>query len=68
MDKIVSNKQKIQNAVVANGTVPDEEDILSQVPQGIVLTSVLFMIMISDIDREIKYSIVHCFADDTKVR
>ena len=35
-------------------------------PQGTVLAAILFIIMISDIDEEIKESIVRCFADDTR--
>ena len=40
---------------------------MSGVPQGIVLASIFFIIMISDIDDSILGSIVRLFADDTKV-
>ena len=53
--------------VIANGTKSDPEDVLSGVPQGTVLAAILFIIMISDIDEEIKQCIVRCFADDTRV-
>ena len=53
--------------VIANGTKSEPEDVLSGVPQGTVLAAILFIIMISDIDEEIKQCIVRCFADDTKV-
>jgi len=53
--------------VIANGTMSDQEDVLSGVPQGTVLAALLFIIMISDIDENIKESIVRCFADDTRV-
>ena len=53
--------------VIANGTVSDQEDVLSGVPQGTVLAAILFIIMISDIDENIKECIVCCFADNTRV-
>ena len=53
--------------VIANGTMSDQEDVLSGVPQGTVLAALLFIIMISDIDQDIKKCIVRCFADDTRV-
>ena len=52
--------------VVANGEISEEQDVQSGVPQGTVLAAVLFVIMISDIDEEVKRSIVRCFADDTR--
>lgn len=45
----------------------DNEDVLSGVPQGMVLASVLFMIMVPDIDKEKKGSLLHCFADNNRV-
>ena len=53
--------------VLANKTMSDEEDVTSGVPQGTVLAAILFIIMISDIDENIKDSIVRSFADDTRV-
>ena len=53
--------------VIANGTMSDQEDVLSGVPQGTVLAALLFIIMISDIHENIKECIVRCFADDTRV-
>ena len=44
-----------------------EEDVKSGVPQGTVLAALLFVIMISDIDENIKWSIVRSFADDTRI-
>ena len=43
-------------------------DVLSEVPQGTVLAAVLFIIMISDVDENVKSSIVRLFADDTRIR
>ena len=45
----------------------DVNDVLSGVPQGTVLAAILFVIMISDIDEDVKRSIVRSFADDTRV-
>ena len=45
----------------------DEQDVISGVPQGTVLVSIFFIIMISDIDENLKASIVRLFADDTRV-
>merc|ERR1711913_11919 len=52
--------------VVANGCMSEEEEVRSGVPQGTVLAAILFVIMISDIDKEIMRCIVSCFADDTR--
>ena len=53
--------------VVANGCMSEEENVLSGVPQGTVLAAILFVIMISDIDENVKECIVRSFADDTRV-
>ena len=53
--------------VVANGSMSREEDVISGVPQGTVLAAILFIIMISDIDEDVKMCIIRCFADDTRV-
>merc|ERR1712215_270397 len=53
--------------VVAKGSMSREEDVISGVPQGTVLAAILFVIMISDIDEDVKLSIIRCFADDTRV-
>ena len=45
----------------------EEQNVMSGVPQGTVLASLFFIIMISDIDDNILGSIVRLFADDTKV-
>ena len=53
--------------VVANGCMSREEDVISGVPQGTVLAAILFVIMISDIDENVKKCIVRSFADDTRI-
>ena len=53
--------------VIANGHKSEQEDVMSGVPQGTVLAALLFIVMISDIDEDIKECIVRCFADDTRV-
>ena len=53
--------------VVANGTMSEKHDVLSGVPQGTVLASLFFIIMIADIDQDLENSISRLFADDTKV-
>ena len=53
--------------VIANGVMSDEHEVVSGVPQGTVLASILFIIMISDIDDNLRNSISRLFADDTKV-
>ena len=52
--------------VVANGEMSEEQEVKSGVPQGTVLTAILFIIIINDIDEEIMRCIVSCFADDTR--
>ena len=53
--------------LVANGMMSDKHDVISGVPQGMVLASLFFIIMIADIDENLKISISRLFADDTKV-
>ena len=44
----------------------EEQDVLSDVPQGTVLATILFKIMINNTDKEVINSIMRFFADDTK--
>ena len=45
----------------------DEGEVTSGVPQGTVLAAILFVIMILDIDENVKMCILRSFADDTRV-
>ena len=53
-------------SVMVNGITSDPQEVLSGVPQGSVLGPLIFLIMIGDINNEVKYSIVKSFADDTR--
>ena len=45
----------------------EEREVIPGVPQGTVLASILFIIMISDIDENLRNSISKLFAEGTKV-
>ena len=54
-------------AVTVNKSISSYEAVLSGVPQGSVLGPLLFVIMIGDIDEDVQFSNVSCFADDSRV-
>lgn len=62
--EFLQNRKQI---VIANDEKSDEATVISGVPQGTVLAALLFVIMIADIDSNVKDSVVRSFADDTRI-
>ena len=65
MDSKFPIQQKIQS--YSKLVMSEEHKVISGVPQGTFLASILFIIIISDIDENLRNSISRLFADDTKV-
>lgn len=55
-----------ENIVVANGLKTDIQDVLLGVQQETVLVALLFFIMISDIDENVKNCMIRLFAGDQR--
>ena len=60
----LTNRKQI---VLVNGTKSEAENVTSGVPQGSILGPLLFLLMIGDIDDNIRYSHLSSFADDTRL-
>ena len=63
-------KEFLQNrtqSVIVDGVPSAEASVKSGVPQGSVIGPILFLVMMSDIDKSVKNSFVSSFADDTRV-
>ncbi|KAK3896182.1 hypothetical protein Pcinc_000104 [Petrolisthes cinctipes] len=60
----LSNRTQV---VTTDGCVSKQSSVVRGVPQGSVLGPILFLILISDIDQEVKTSKVTSIADDTRV-
>ena len=50
--------------MTANGVISEEHSVVSSVPQGSVLDSLVFLIMIGDINKDVIHSTTASFADD----
>ena len=53
---------------MVEGVLSEPAMMMSGVPQGSVLGPLLFILMISDIDENLKYSLLSSFADDTRIK
>ena len=54
-------------AIAVDGAKSQHSSVLSSVPQGSVLGPVLFLIMLGDINKDVKNSRLSSFADDTRI-
>ena len=67
LDWIKSFLLNRSQSVMVNGFLSDPVYVMSGVPQGSVLGPLLFLVLISDIDKDVLHSFLSSFADDTRV-
>ena len=53
--------------VILDGTSSSYLDVVCGVPQGSILGPLLFLLYVNDMNKAVKYSLVHHFADDTNL-
>ena len=53
-------------SVIVNGVLSTPRPVISGVPQGSVIGPLIFLILISDIDKDTLHSLIASFADDTR--
>ncbi len=53
--------------VLVNGVLSDPASVTSGVPQGSVIGPLLFLVLIGDIDKNVAFSFLSSFADDTRL-
>ena len=53
-------------SVIVDGHLSKKSPVLSGVPQGSVLGPLIFLLLIGDIDANVRYARVTSFADDTR--
>ena len=54
-------------SVVVEGRKSQPQPVISGVPQGSVLGPLIFLVLIGDIDKNVAFSFISSFADDTRV-
>ena len=47
--------------------ISEDHPVISGVPQGTILGPILYLIMISDVDKNVSASKLVCLADDTRL-
>ena len=60
----LTNREQL---VLVNGKKSYTKKVISGVPQGSVCGPLFFLIMIADIDKDVKHAFLSSFADDTRM-
>ena len=64
IESFLTNRKQF---IAGNGALSCESSVFSDVPQGTILGPLLFLILVGDIDHNLKYSKAYSFPDDTKI-